>query len=64
MPFFNESNSLAVDEAGTWLEGLADPTRLIRLGGAGRRLAEHEFSFTRMAEHYETLYQVTMRSEA
>ena len=33
-------------------------------GSAARRLAEHEFSYTKMAEHYETLYQVSMRSEA
>ena len=64
MPFFNDGNSLRIDPEGRWLEGLSEPARLPRLGAAGRRLAESEFSFTTMAEHYETLYQVTLRSEA
>jgi glycosyltransferase involved in cell wall biosynthesis len=64
MPFFNEGNSLRIGDDPAWASCLAEPTRLIRLSGAVRWLAEHEFSLINMVEHYEMLYQVSMRSEA
>ena len=64
MPFLNENNSLRIDPEGRWLEALKSPVHLSRLGSAARRLAEREFSFTKMAENYETLYQVSLRSAA
>ena len=64
MSFFNAANSLIVEDPRAW-QGVVDaPARLRALGQAGRRLAEAEFSFQRMAEQYETLYQVSIRREA
>lgn len=64
MPFLNESNSLCIGEDPHWACAIAEPTGLIRLSGGARWLAEHEFSLINMVEHYEMLYQVSIRSEA
>jgi glycosyltransferase involved in cell wall biosynthesis len=64
MPFFNQENSRRVEGEGAWSRDFADPVKLGRMSVAARRLAEREFSYTRMAEEYEMLYELTRRSEA
>lgn len=64
MPFFNADNSILVDEFGGWLSSIGEPAKRAQIGNAGRRLAEAEFSFEQMAEHYEVLYRVAKASEA
>jgi glycosyltransferase involved in cell wall biosynthesis len=56
MPFLNAQNSIAIGDDGSWIEALRDRAKLCAIGKAARQLAEKEFSFTRMAAEYETLY--------
>lgn len=64
MPFFDADNSLTVDDAGEWLKKALQPATRDAIGRAGRRLAEAEFSYAHMAEHYEMLYNVAKRRDA
>lgn len=66
MPFLSAENSLTLGESSDlqWTGALRDRARLRTLGEAGRRLAEREFSFTKMAESYELLYAMTQRQRA
>lgn len=64
MSFFTDENSRRVEGDGTWALDFADPAKLVRLSGAARRLAELDFSYTKMAEQYEMLYELALRSEA
>lgn len=57
MPFLNETNSIAIDDAGEWASTLADPNELRMRGKNARRLAEDAFSFDLMASRYEALYR-------
>ena len=62
MPFLNETNSVAIDDAGDWSQTLADPGELAVRGKNARKLAEEQFSFDMMAARYEALYrEVTAR---
>jgi glycosyltransferase involved in cell wall biosynthesis len=63
MPFLNAENSLAVDDAGEWLQKALQPAVRESIGRAGRRLAEDEFSYAQMAENYEMLYNVAKRRD-
>jgi glycosyltransferase involved in cell wall biosynthesis len=60
MPFMNSENSIAVGDDESWLDALRDPSRLRLLGMAARQLAEERFSFGKMAQSYEALYEETM----
>jgi glycosyltransferase involved in cell wall biosynthesis len=62
MPFLNADNSLTVDDSGRWLKVVNDPAERERLGRNGRNLAEAEFSYGQMAQHYETLYAVAKKN--
>jgi len=60
MPFLNDTNSVSIDEKGTWGEILADPGELAQRGKNGRQLAERQFTFDTMAANYEALYRGLM----
>ena len=57
MPFLNETNSVAIDDASEWAQTLADPNELSVRGKNARKLAEDQFSFDMMAARYEALYR-------
>ena len=57
MPFLNETNSVAIDDASDWAQTLADPNELAVRGKNARKLAEDQFSFDIMAARYEALYR-------
>jgi glycosyltransferase involved in cell wall biosynthesis len=56
MPFLDAQNSVTIDDDASWAEALAQRERRHALGHAGRLLVEEEFSCSKMAERYETLY--------
>jgi glycosyltransferase involved in cell wall biosynthesis len=60
MPFMNAENSISVGADDAWLAALRDPLKLRAIGMAGRELAEERFSFGKMAQDYEALYQETL----
>ena len=64
MPVLNSNNSVCLDESDEWRKLLEGPAKLQALGRAARSLAEIHFSLSRMAEHYETLYEVSRRRSA
>jgi glycosyltransferase involved in cell wall biosynthesis len=57
MPFLNSSNSLSVAEDGAWMAALGETQRLNSIGAAARKLVEEKYSYAKMAEAYEALYQ-------
>ena len=57
MPFMDSENSIAIGDNDSWVGRLNNPEELRTLGAAGRRLAEESFSFGKMAESYQSLYQ-------
>lgn len=57
MPFLTPDNSVAITNDDAWLQALRSVTGRAALGGCARQLAETQFSFASMAEHYETLYR-------
>ncbi len=64
MPFLSSGKAISFDNSEEQILTLRDRTRLRQVGSAGRRLAEAEFSFAKMAESYEMLYQFTQRRNA
>ncbi len=52
MPFLNSSNSVAIGEDDAWLAAIQNPA----IGKAARELAESQFSYAKMAERYEAIY--------
>ena len=59
MPFMSGANSIAIGDNDSWLSSLRDSAKLRVLGNAARFLAEEKFSFGKMAESYEALYEET-----
>jgi len=57
MPFMNSENCISIGDNNSWLGALHNPGELRSLGAAARRLAEECFSFGKMAESYQSLYQ-------
>ena len=62
MTFLNSENSIAIENGDQWMPVLESPERLQEIGRAARALVESEFSFTKMAEAYELLYEFSSRS--
>ncbi|HWB58860.1 MAG TPA: glycosyltransferase family 4 protein [Chthoniobacteraceae bacterium] len=56
MPFLNPSNSISVGDDDSWITPLADHELLAKIGEAGRKIVEEQFTHRRMAELYEPLY--------
>jgi glycosyltransferase involved in cell wall biosynthesis len=61
MTFLNAENSIAIEEGSRWMQVLEDPIQLRQMGNAARALVEKEFSFGKMAEAYELLYDISSR---
>jgi glycosyltransferase involved in cell wall biosynthesis len=64
MPFLNETNSIGVNSSTDCKEILSVTERLKTLGNNARRLCEQEFSYAKMAESYELLYEFTRKRNA
>ncbi len=62
LPFLNAENSIGLSDSESWLSAVKDPQVLQRIGLAGRRLIEHDFSCAEMARRYEALYERHRRS--
>jgi hypothetical protein len=60
----NSGNSVRLDGDDEWRKLLEGPGRLQQLSRASRSLAEIHFPLSRMAEHYETLYNFSRRRSA
>ncbi|HEV7402497.1 MAG TPA: glycosyltransferase [Chthoniobacteraceae bacterium] len=60
----NAGNSIRLDGGEGWRKAIEGPARLQQLSRAARSLAEIHFPLSRMAEHYETLYEVSRRRAA
>lgn len=63
MPFLHDGNSIVIGDGDEWVQTLRDRAQMHLLGSAGRALAERDFSYARMAEQYETLYEFTRRRQ-
>lgn len=61
MTFLNSKNSIAIEDEDQWMSVLESPERLQEIGRAARALVESEFSFAKMAEAYELLYEFSSR---
>ena len=57
MPFLAGADPIALEPRESWLEALRDRPALAHRAEAGRRLYESRFSFARMADKYEALYE-------
>lgn len=64
IPLLNAGNSIRLDGDEEWRKAIEGPARLQQLSRAARSLAEIHFPLSRMAEHYETLYEVSRRRAA
>jgi glycosyltransferase involved in cell wall biosynthesis len=64
IPLLNAGNSIRLDGDEEWRKAIEGPARLQLLSRAARSLAEIHFPLSRMAEHYETLYEVSRRRAA
>ncbi len=62
LTFLNSENSIAIGESDRWMQVLSEPDEMNKLGRAARALAESDFSFSRMGEEYELLYEFSSRS--
>jgi glycosyltransferase involved in cell wall biosynthesis len=60
MPFLNVGNSISVADDGAWMTALGDSHRLHSIGAASRKLVEEKYSYAKMAEAYEALYQQSL----
>ncbi len=56
MPFLEAIHPVVAGPGEAWIPLLGDAVQLRRSGQAGRQLVEKRFSFDRMAESYEALY--------
>jgi glycosyltransferase involved in cell wall biosynthesis len=61
MTFMNAENSIAIEVGSQWMKVLEDSEQLRQIGNSARTLVEKEFSFGRMAEAYELLYEISSR---
>ena len=59
LPFLDASNSICIQTDNGWCGILKDRAELARRGHAARLLVEQRFSFEKMAQEYEALYQET-----
>lgn len=57
MTFLNPTNSISIGEDDAWIAPLTDHERLAKIGEAGRKIVEEQFTHRRMAELYEPLYR-------
>ncbi|MHA3775721.1 glycosyltransferase family 4 protein [Verrucomicrobiota bacterium sgz303538] len=64
MPFLNKDNAIPFTGTDEDILALRDRNRLLEIGFAGRHLVEAEFSFAKMAENYEMLYDFTRRRQS
>jgi glycosyltransferase involved in cell wall biosynthesis len=64
MSFLNANNSIPLAEGNAWVDALNDRLNRHRRGLAARQLCEAEFSFSKMAENYEMLYNFTLRRQS
>jgi glycosyltransferase involved in cell wall biosynthesis len=62
MPFLSQMNSISIGSDDSWAAMLADREQLAAIGRDARRLAEESFSFSLMAERYETIYREVFHS--
>lgn len=63
MPFLHRGDALCFEDSEEEILALRSRERLQSIGLSGRRLAEAEFSFGKMAESYEMLYHFTRRRQ-
>ena len=64
MPFLNPTNSISVGDDDLWIAPLADHDRLAKIGEAGRKIVEEQFTHSRMAELYDPLYRKLLAENA
>ena len=64
MPFLNPTNSISVGDDDSWIAPLADHELLAKIGEAGHKIVEEQFTHRRMAELYEPLYRKLIAESA
>ncbi len=64
MTFLNSTNSISVGDDDSWITTLTDHERLTKIGEAGRKIVEEQFTHRRMAELYEPIYRKLLAENA
>jgi glycosyltransferase involved in cell wall biosynthesis len=64
MPFLNPGNSISIAGDDSWIAAFANHDLLAKIGEAGRRIVEEQFTHSRMAELYDPIYRKLIAESA